>query len=98
MAWIKVNTDELNSAAVAIERYASSHGKQTREAQNALDGLGSQWEGPDYQYAVQHWHQMEHTISAPLLRNLRTQAEDLRWAAKQYEAAQRRAINRARML
>ncbi len=100
MANIDVDYGVLEETAAVIESYVAGHRRHNQAIEEELRLLGSQWRGADYNGIVEQWQRMEapDSESGRLLRELETQAENLRWASERYKSLQKAAISRAKRL
>ncbi len=100
MANIKVNHKQLEKSADEINSYIASHKSNMRKIDSEMTGLGSKWEGSDYQQVLVEWQKIkgEGSVSQELLKALEEYEDYLRFAANKYKKAQVDAVNRASLL
>lgn len=100
MAYIKVDHKKMISAANQINNYTSMFDKNMSSIDNAVTSLNAEWKGVDYQQVKNDWEVINssESISHKMKITLDNYASAVREAAKKYQEAQARAINRANSL
>ena len=100
MAQIKVNCRKVTDAARQIDAYVTRVDRHMHEIGSTVEALGSEWQGADYQQLTQEWGEIKAPGSTTdhMKRSLTNYADGLRAAARLYQEAQTRAINRANAL
>ena len=95
MAYIKVDHKKMISAANQINNYTSMFDKNMSSIDNAVTSLNA-----DYQQVKNDWEVINssESISHKMKITLDNYASAVREAAKKYQEAQARAINRANSL
>ncbi|CEG28515.1 WXG100 family type VII secretion target [Bacillus sp. B-jedd] len=99
-SFIKVNYNEFESSADAIETYISRQKANMEKAAREVSVLGGSWKGKDFESFKTKWSEMDGSGSTAdnFAKSLESYAKVLRHAAKQYKEAQKVAINRANSL
>ena len=87
---ISTDTQKIEQAANAIDKYISRCKKMMKEANATVNGL---WQGDDYNAFISKWNGIDDKKSdyANLIKYLENYSELLRYAAKQYKDAQKKA-------
>ena len=100
MAYIKVNHRKIISAADKIDNYLSKFDKNMTGIDIAVTSLNVEWKGADYQQVKTEWDEINSSDSTSynMRTSLNNYASAVREAAKKYQEAQARAINRANSL
>ena len=98
MAYIKVNINQLEQTAKAVDTYVRSHKQKINSMETTMANLGSGWKGPDYNQACAQLDKMtqDGSVSKKMLDSLCNYADSLRSAGKAYKDLRDRAINRAK--
>lgn len=98
---IKVNHNELTSAAKLVEDYVSVSKKKMKMMSNGVDSLKKvAWVGTDYDQLADKWNGINDkgSVYNNFNKNLEGYADYLNYCAEQYKKAQSRAVNRANSL
>lgn len=100
MAYIRVDHRQLEKAASAIDTYVSKHKSNMQGIEQTLNGLGTSWQGADYQQLKTEWRQInaQDSTSGKMLKSLESYGKYLKYAQAQYKQAQSKAVNRANSL
>lgn len=100
MAYIKVNHQQLLTAANEIDTYIVQLDKHMATIDSTVLSLGSEWKGEDYQQVKKEWNEINSAGSTTdkTKNTLKSYAGSIREAAKMYKEVQARAINRANAL
>ena len=100
MAQIKVNCRKVTDAAGQIDAYVTRVDRHMREINSTVETLGADWQGADYQQLTKEWSEIKAPGSTTdhMKQSLTNYADGLRAAARLYQEAQTRAINRANAL
>ncbi|RHW42731.1 hypothetical protein D1B31_03865 [Neobacillus notoginsengisoli] len=99
-SFIKVNYNEFDKAADAIETYITRQKTNMEKATREVNVLAGSWKGKDYQSFKVKWNELAGAGSTAdsFAKSLESYAKVLRYAATQYKEAQKKAINRANSL
>lgn len=100
MAYIKVDHNKLENAAAAIEQYIQSSDGKMKAAATEINTLSADWQGEDFNSFKARWDTVTDDSSAyrKMTVSLECYAEFLRFAKKQYQEAQAKAIDMAKSL
>lgn len=99
MAKITVDHSRFQTAANEIEGYIQRTRNKMKQIDQTVDGLGTSWQGADYQAVHAEWDQIngKQSTTDQMLNSLQNYANALKNAGNQYKSAQSRAINRAKL-
>ena len=100
MAAIRVNPQNIRDTASRIDRYISKFEANMTDIDNTVTTLHAEWKGVDYQQLQTEWNEIRsaNSTSGRMKTSLQSYANSLREAAKRYQDAQVRAIQRAAVL
>lgn len=100
MAYIKVEFDEIEKTALAVEEYVIIMKENMFDAKSTVNALSSNWKGADYAQFKRKWDLITHKNSTygNMLKAFESYARFLRYAERQYKDTQRKVQFRAKSL
>ncbi len=100
MAYIKVDYQKMLKTAEQVDNYISRFDKNMGNIDTAVASLSVDWKGDDYEQVKTKWIEIysAESTSNRMRVSLKSYAASIREAAKLYQEAQVRAINRAKTL
>ncbi|OCA87670.1 hypothetical protein A8F94_07390 [Bacillus sp. FJAT-27225] len=99
-SYIKVNYNELERAADAIDSYISKQKKNMSLASQEVQSMNAAWKGEDFQSFLLKWNKLDDSDSTSyaFMKSLESYTKVLRHSASQYKDAQAKAIQKANSL
>ncbi len=100
MAYIKVDKAQLEATAKSVDACRQDLKKYMGNATKEVQNLSAAWSGEDYTAFLKQWNELDdkESVYYQLDKALESYAKYLRYAKKQYEDAQEKAVKAANLL
>lgn len=99
-AKIKVNLKDLSVASNAVNVFYDKYKANMQKSENEVLAMGAFWQGDDYDLFLRKWHGHKEDNSAYniVIREIKSYADYLEYAADEYDKARDKCVNESQQL